>query len=161
MWLSGVGPVRFSKSDKNLDAGGLIFAKTLLSFMIALWISLSLMELLAMTMLQISCSCWWLNTAALPPAWGCCVEVDRYGFFSGRCRYLEIRAANGCYIMPIIWGRYVWPIFFFLFISLNLSQIISKMIYNILKKVKHLLNKTSLSNQCSCLIKIKNYVYIK
>jgi hypothetical protein len=48
-----------------------IFAKTLLSFMIALWISLSLMELLAMTMLQISCSCSWLNTAALPPARGC------------------------------------------------------------------------------------------
>ncbi len=46
-----------------------IFAKTL-SFMFALWISLSLMELLAMTMLQISCSCW-LNTSALPPACGC------------------------------------------------------------------------------------------
>jgi hypothetical protein len=44
----------------------LIFAKLLLSFMIALWIFLSLIELLAMTMLQISCG--WLNTAALPPA---------------------------------------------------------------------------------------------
>ncbi len=33
-----------------------IFVKPLLSFMIALWISLSLMESLAMTMLQISCS---------------------------------------------------------------------------------------------------------
>ncbi len=53
-----------------------IFAKTLLSFMIALWISLSLMELLAMTMLQISCSCWWLNTAALPPARGCSAVTE-------------------------------------------------------------------------------------
>ncbi len=134
MWLSGVGPVRFSKSDKNLDAGGFIFAKTLLSFMIALWISLSLMELLAMTMLQFSCSCWWLNTAALPPARGCCVEVDRYGFFSGRCRYLEIRAADGWYMMPIFLGRYVWPIFFSFFFSSHKSQVIrSKMIYKIVK----------------------------
>ncbi len=27
------------------------------------------------------------------------VEVNRYGFFSSRCRYLEIRAADGRYMI--------------------------------------------------------------
>ncbi len=30
------------------------------------------------------------------------LEVDRNGFFSGRCRYLEIRAADGRYMMLIV-----------------------------------------------------------
>ncbi len=61
-----------------------IFAKTLLSFMIVIWIYLRLIELLAMTMLQISCSCWWLNTAALPPSRGCAVlynvQIDLHSY---------------------------------------------------------------------------------
>ncbi len=65
----------FQNSVYGENADRIYIVKTLLSFMIALWISHSLMELLAMIMLQNSCSCWWLNTAALPPARGCCAVL--------------------------------------------------------------------------------------
>ncbi len=44
------------------------------------------------------------------------VEVDRYGFFSGRCRYLEIRAADVRYVMLIFFGPICLDDFLFLFL---------------------------------------------
>ncbi len=52
------------------------------------------------------------------------------GFFSGRCRYLEIRAADGRYMMPIFWPD-MFDRFFFLHL-IKLSQVIlSKEIHKI------------------------------
>ncbi len=43
------------------------------------------------------------------------LKVDRYGFFSGRCRYLEIWAADDRYMMPIVLADMFcrFPFFFF------------------------------------------------
>ncbi len=65
------------------------------------------------------------------------IEVDWYGFFSGRCRYLEIRADDGRYMMPILLGRYVWPILFFF---INLINLFLANKGNLLLKLKHVRN---------------------